>query len=221
MKCNKEQSNYLKLVAILAMLADHIGVILFPQYKIFRIIGRVAFPLFAYQIGIAYNHTNSVKRYFSRLLSYGAAIQAVYIVAVFLFKADLNPFYLNVFFALALGLAAIYFYDKKLYIPLAAALTLPFFTESVGVKFDYGMYGVALIAVMYAANKDFLTLFAATAALTITHCLFAGWKLQLYSLAAPLFLIKPYKLKFKIPNKFFYIFYPLHLAVLYAISMFM
>ena len=37
----------LKMIAIVAMLIDHIGAVLFPQIEILRIIGRIAFPIFA------------------------------------------------------------------------------------------------------------------------------------------------------------------------------
>ena len=40
----------LKLVAITTMLIDHIGVIIFPNILWLRLIGRLAFPLFAFLI---------------------------------------------------------------------------------------------------------------------------------------------------------------------------
>lgn len=40
-------AGFLKPVAILSMLADQIGSAFFPQYPVFRWLGRLAFPLFA------------------------------------------------------------------------------------------------------------------------------------------------------------------------------
>ena len=40
----------LKMIAIVAMLIDHIGAVLFPQIEILRIIGRIAFPIFAFTL---------------------------------------------------------------------------------------------------------------------------------------------------------------------------
>ena len=40
-------TNFIKIVAIAAMTVDHIGTAFFPDYPIFRWIGRIAFPLFA------------------------------------------------------------------------------------------------------------------------------------------------------------------------------
>ena len=38
----------LKMIAMITMLTDHIGAILFPQYMWMRIVGRLAFPIFAF-----------------------------------------------------------------------------------------------------------------------------------------------------------------------------
>ena len=38
----------LKLIAMIIMFIDHIGAILLPEYQIFRLIGRLSFPIFAY-----------------------------------------------------------------------------------------------------------------------------------------------------------------------------
>jgi hypothetical protein len=48
------QSNLIKLTAITSMLADHIGVVFFPHDSIWRMAGRIALPLFAYQLGVGY-----------------------------------------------------------------------------------------------------------------------------------------------------------------------
>ena len=54
----------LKMIATVAMLIDHIGAVLFPQIEILRIIGRIAFPIFAYMIAEGCVHTKSKKKYF-------------------------------------------------------------------------------------------------------------------------------------------------------------
>lgn len=50
--------NQLKLLALIAMTCDHVGLQLLPQFIILRIIGRLAAPLFAYMIaeGCRYTH---------------------------------------------------------------------------------------------------------------------------------------------------------------------
>ena len=41
-------TTFLKIIAIISMTLDHIGIIFFPNIIFFRIIGRMSFPLFAY-----------------------------------------------------------------------------------------------------------------------------------------------------------------------------
>ena len=53
----------LKMIAIVTMLIDHVGVVLFPQYFILRLIGRMAFPIFAYTLVEGFIHTRDVSKY--------------------------------------------------------------------------------------------------------------------------------------------------------------
>ena len=39
--------NQLKIIAMIAMTCDHVGLQLFPQVTLLRIIGRLSFPIFA------------------------------------------------------------------------------------------------------------------------------------------------------------------------------
>ena len=60
-------TNFIKLIAIITMTIDHIGAVFFENCLIFRIIGRIAFPLFVYSIMIGYFNTKSIKKYILRL----------------------------------------------------------------------------------------------------------------------------------------------------------
>ena len=60
----KRLNNFsLKMIAIVIMAIDHIGAVLFPQYLEFRIIGRIAFPIFAFTLVEGFLHTRDVKKY--------------------------------------------------------------------------------------------------------------------------------------------------------------
>ena len=70
--------NHLKLIAALTMLLDHAGILLFPQVKLFRILGRLALPIFAYMIAEGCRYTKNKLRYFLMVFGLGAACQLVY-----------------------------------------------------------------------------------------------------------------------------------------------
>ena len=57
--------NMLKVIAAITMTVDHIGVIFFPSSNILRIIGRIAFPIFAFMIAEGCKYTKNKFRYFN------------------------------------------------------------------------------------------------------------------------------------------------------------
>lgn len=60
-------TNLLKLVAVTSMVIDHVGHVFFPQYPVFRWIGRMAFPLFCYCLTVGMLYTHDIKKYLGRL----------------------------------------------------------------------------------------------------------------------------------------------------------
>ena len=56
-KIRRLNNNVLKIIAAISMLLDHIGLILFPSIEIFRILGRIAFPIFAFTIAEGAKYT--------------------------------------------------------------------------------------------------------------------------------------------------------------------
>ncbi|HIY53173.1 MAG TPA: conjugal transfer protein TraX [Candidatus Agathobaculum merdavium] len=70
--------NQIKLIAAAAMAIDHVGTELLPQYVLLRIIGRLAFPVFAYCIAEGSRYTRHPAKYLARLAVMGLACMAVY-----------------------------------------------------------------------------------------------------------------------------------------------
>ena len=49
----------IKIIALLSMTIDHFGVIFFPKVELFRILGRIAMPIFAYMIAEGCRYTKT------------------------------------------------------------------------------------------------------------------------------------------------------------------
>ncbi len=93
--------NALKLIAAAAMLIDHVGVILLPQLLLLRIVGRIAFPIFAFMIAEGCRYTKNKARYLLVMLGVGGACQ----IALFLYNRSLE---MNVLITFSLSVILIY-----------------------------------------------------------------------------------------------------------------
>ena len=74
-------TDFLKLIAILSMLLDHIGAVFFPEHPAFRWVGRLAFPIFCYCMTVGLLYTRDIKRYLGRLGLFALISQPCYILA--------------------------------------------------------------------------------------------------------------------------------------------
>lgn len=54
----------LKIIAVITMFIDHLGYTLFGKFSYLNYIGRISFPIFAFQISEGYIHTKSLKNIF-------------------------------------------------------------------------------------------------------------------------------------------------------------
>ena len=53
----------LKIIAMVSMFIDHLGTSYFHNTTIMNLIGRIAFPIFAFQISEGFIHTKNLKKY--------------------------------------------------------------------------------------------------------------------------------------------------------------
>ena len=93
--------NHLKLIAAFAMLLDHAGILLFPRVRMLRILGRLAYPIFAYMIAQGCHYTRNKLRYFLMVFGLGAVCQLVYYFAS-------GDTYLNILLTFSLSILLIY-----------------------------------------------------------------------------------------------------------------
>lgn len=73
--------NVLKLIACASMLADHMGMLLFPSVTILRAVGRLAMPLFAFAAAEGFRYTRNKLTHFLIMLAVGLAVSGVFSLA--------------------------------------------------------------------------------------------------------------------------------------------
>jgi hypothetical protein len=210
----------LKWIAVATMTVDHVGAIFYPNYVVLRIIGRISFPLFSYLAALGFETTRNIKKYFIRLLLFGLVSQVPFYLATGsgIFE------HLNIFFTLSFGILFILFLEKK-----SLWFVLPILVSFL--NFDYGVYGILLIGSMHILRKDKET---GIAAIVLLNLLFLfQWSLQIFSLLAlPIILLYNSGFLMKVNESrgikaypvwrkyFFYVYYPLHLALFYLIKLY-
>ena len=220
--------NQLKILALITMTIDHVGAMLFPESTWFRIVGRLAFPIFAYMIAEGCRYTRSKSRYLGLCIGVAALCQVVY----FLFMDSLYQCIL-VTFSLSIGL--IWVFDlavKKKYPALwvAAAIAmlgvyfltevLPLLLKHTDYGIDYGFWGVMLPVCVYFSKTKSAKLLLSGLCLCMLGWLYRD--VQWYALLALLLLALyngqrgKWKLKY-----LFYIYYPAHLVAIYGLALLM
>lgn len=220
-------ANVLKIIALVSMVIDHIGVMLFPNALWLRCLGRISLPIFAYMIAEGCHHTKSPKKYFLRIFILGVLCQAVYFVAYGeLYLSTLISFSLAV---LAIFLAESVLHGKKTWdrilrlialILLAAGILClafpPAFTETYGLRLDYGIYPFLIPVILYFIPKKEWRILAMIPLLYLLSLNYE-WEQLLAFCALPILLLYNGKRGKANLKYFFYIAYPLHLVLIFLV----
>ena len=220
----------LKLIACITMLIDHIGAsCIEARYGtaehcpagltefdlVLRLIGRLAFPIFCFLLVEGFLHTHDVKKYIQRLLLFGLVSEIPFDMAFFR-----TPFYWehqNVYWTLALGVIAMaamqYFQDEEGNLTWKSGLAAAVCALAAELaKTDYGAIGVALIVALYLTWNS-----------RKKQCII-GAIMMLFELTAPVAFLLVWHYNGergycpKWAQKAFYLFYPVHLAMLGMIA---
>lgn len=222
----------LKCIAVVTMLIDHIGVTLVdvnanPQlYLILRGIGRIAFPIFAFLLVEGFFHTSNVKKYVIRLFIFALISEIPFDMMVMKFNGAKSPWELqNIFFTLLFGMLLMIIFkeiEKKYQKELLLSnvfdflVTALFCVVAFFFKCDYGFIGILLMAAFYLfrGNKGLLII----SAFILFRSASGGSPLQLFAILAyiPIFFYNGQQ--GKKCKYFFYVFYPAHLLVLFALG---
>lgn len=143
----------IKLIAITAMVIDHIGLCFFPHILLFRIVGRLAFPLFAWLIANGAYHSKNAKKYLARLFFFALIAQAPFIMMNRLI--DPSFWALNVLFTLFLGLVTIILIKKAKNVAIAFLIIILSALVAGIFNTEYGAMGVLAIVVFYLFFDNF------------------------------------------------------------------
>ena len=232
--------NMLKIIGAVSMVIDHIGMIFFPQYEIFRIIGRLAFPIFAFFIAQGARYTKNKQKYLLTVLSLAIVCQ----VALHIARSDTPP--LNVLVTLSLSIITCYTLEalkKSLFTHTSRAETAlwalalviiigAIYALNVFWRAEYGFVGcmlapiASLVYMPSEAPESLKRLDTPQISVILTGvgvlalALVSENNTQFYALAAIFVLLLYSGSRGKAKMKyFFYIFYPAHLLLLYAVSL--
>lgn len=220
----------LKIIAIITMFFDHVRYAfpnnvylnnVFTQY-----VGRISFPLFAFMITEGYIHTSDIKKYIKRLVIFALISQ----IPFMLFRTFVGDYTMgNVLFTLLFGLLAIIALDKienTLYSTFAVVIC---FLAGYFLDVDYGLWGISIIIIffIFKNNKVLLSISYLIANFIYYYSLVKErlftpiinkFSIDYIILIIPLILVFLYNGKQGRKIKYIlYVFYPLHLIVLYCL----
>lgn len=235
-------TGFIKIIAMAAMLIDHLGSGVFPQYRVMRIIGRIAFPLYAYCIAAGCAYTKNISKYLQRVVLLALISQPIYVVALHhtngvmtMYKLADEPLHAvwnyyvyswkhpSILLTLAIGIAVVWAVkERKVWI----AILLLLLTFLLQQYVDYGVKGVLLILFLYLFMNAWYVSLPVVAAFLVywglkgsTYTLFGvHFGIQMFALLALPFIYIPMRTGLKLNKWISYCFYPAHLAVILLIQ---
>ncbi len=218
-------ANVLKMIALITMTIDHVGLMLLPDYEWMRAVGRIAFPIFAFMIAEGCRYTRDRKRYLSQIAILGIGMQIVFFVVS-------GSLYQSVFISFTLAIILIYMIDRArnkqqilewIYVVVTVlaiiflCLILPKILYETDYDIDYNIVGILIPVVCYFTpnKKSRIAIFAVG---LIALSVFYGGVQWFCLLSLPLIAMYNYKRgKLKLKN-LFYFYYPAHLCVIFVIG---
>lgn len=231
MKKTGLNSNQLKLIAIIAMMVDHLVWTLFPGYStqwfvvLCHILGRLTAPIMWFFIEEGYYHTRSVKKYALRLFALAVVSHFAY---TFCFGIPFLPLQTGIFnqtgvvWSLAWGLVLLWFWEASHWKDRQKMLLLAFVCL---ITFPCDWSCIAAMAVLFMGvnrgnfQQQMKWMMVWTAVYALVYFFFIDKVyalIQLFTcLCIPLLkLYNGQRGSWKGMGKVFYAFYPAHLAVL-------
>lgn len=220
--------SWLKLLAVVTMLIDHLAGFLWfdhPEFQIrlftlrghtitllvlMRMVGRLAFPLFAFLLVEGFQHTRNRIRYGFNLLAFALLSEIPWNLmhtGTWLYARQ------NVMFTLLLGYLGLCvlecFREKKLWMTLGI---LGLFVLSYFARIDYGFVGFSFILLLYAL-RELPVVRAVVGCAALPSHLIGGMAF----VPIALYNGKRGFIKGPVGKYLFYAFYPLHMLVIWLL----
>jgi hypothetical protein len=217
----------LKIIAMVIMLIDHIGAVLFPfsqypQMLWMRVVGRISFPIFAYFVAEGYLKCKSRLKYILRMFIFAVCSEIPFDLAI---SGRIFSSGCNIGFTFLIVLIGMFLSDE---VKCRLSVRLSYWAGELAgciiiiasailaelLDTDYGWYGVMLVYIYRVLHDQFLKKHIIAAAFQIVA---ATW-IQRFSALSTLLLMLYNGEKGRNLKYLFYIFYPAHLLVLALIA---
>ena len=198
----------LRLLALWLMLIDHVGRVVFPGQRWMICLGRLAFPIFAFQTAEGYRHTHNFGRYCLRLALFALISEIPFDLMVFGSVFDLR--HQNVMLTMLLGLLTCRAWDRKNILLLGVL-----YLSGSLLRCDYGSLGIATV-LMFHVLREYKWV-QLPGLLLIRACGYGLFSVQNFAVLAwvPICLYRGEKGR---GGKWIqygsYVFYPLHMLIL-------
>ena len=216
----------LKLVAIIAMTADHVSTYLMEHetivFEICQFFGNFTIVIMSYFIFQGLKYTHSVRRYAIRMLIWAVISQLPY----YLLRHDSG---LNVLVTLLGSLISVHLLDKKGwgYYILAFAVFLP-----ISLFSDWAFLPLIFTMIFYEADKHdkkWIPIIFLPAVMFVTRLVISSDSIARYISEAVAFVIvttiifllrdrSEKRAEGMIPGFVFYVYYPFHLLMIFVIQ---
>ena len=133
---------HLRILALFLMLLDHLWGTVVPGNLWMTCVGRMAFPIFAFQAAEGYHHTHDFRGYCKRLALFAVISEIPFNLMIS--GSPIYPFHQNVMLTLLLGLLACRAYDRKKWLSMVGWFLLGAFSFC-----DYGAAGVLTVLMFH------------------------------------------------------------------------
>ncbi len=211
--------NFLKIVAIITMLIDHIGVVFlsssdnYDLYRVCRMIGRISFPIFCFLLTEGFYYTRDKVKYIKRLFLFAIISEIPFDLA---FYHSVVALYMqNVMWTLLIGFVVMSLMERYCnqmflkYVIAAVGCVLTYIMQT-----DYNVFGILLIVILYITRYD-----RKRQHIFMTLAILCSGKFEAFGILCMPFILAydEDKERMKLPKYVSYVFYPAHLLILFII----